>query len=261
MSTPTTKKRTVTDAGLPDDAADDVPCCWLCLEEGPDESGKPLERDCSCRGTSSFAHLLCIVGWAENEGKRMRENEERLVGTDVMKTFTDCPNCKQSYQNDLGRNLASAAVDFIEKEFGGIENGELRASALSAKLVTLDANNREYIVKGEEICSKLLALIEEMKNIDEFQRNWESRFLSMEANAYLSVGAFHLQVGASEENEGSVSKEHLKKGKEYFVKARNLCAANMDPVALTCLESALHLHAIEALEGRVEFDKENSMTM
>ncbi len=162
MSTPTTKKRTVTDAGLPDDDAD-VPCCWLCLEEGPDESGKPLVRDCSCRGTSSFAHLSCIVGWAENEGKRMKENEERLVGANVMRAFIDCPNCKQSYQNDLMRNLASAAVDFVEEEFGGIENGELRVSALSTKLVTLDAKNREYIVKGGELCSKLLALTDEMK--------------------------------------------------------------------------------------------------
>ncbi len=194
----------------------------------------------------------------------MRENEERPVWTNVMRAFTQCPNCKQNYQNDLECNLASAAVDFIEKEFGGIENGELRVSALSIELDTLDGNNREDIVKGEEICSELLALIEEMKNIDEFQRNWESRFLSMEVGAIFGVGVFHLQVGAAEENQGSFSKEHLRKAKEYFVKARNLCAANVDPVALSCLESALEsaLHFIEEkLEGRVEYDREKTITM
>ena len=36
--------------------------CWICLEEGPDEAGEPLVRDCACRGeTSAGYHLSCIV--------------------------------------------------------------------------------------------------------------------------------------------------------------------------------------------------------
>ena len=26
--------------------------CWVCLDDGPDEDGNPLVRDCSCRGNS-----------------------------------------------------------------------------------------------------------------------------------------------------------------------------------------------------------------
>ena len=35
--------------------------CYICLEECPDIDGKPLVRDCSCRGSDSgFAHISCI---------------------------------------------------------------------------------------------------------------------------------------------------------------------------------------------------------
>ncbi len=51
----------------------------------------------------------------------------------------------------------------------------------------------------------------------------------------------------------------MKKAKEYSVKARNLCAANVDPVALPFFESALH--AVESFEGRVENVEEKTITL
>ena len=39
--------------------------CWICLEDGPDEKGEPLIRDCACRGeTSAGYHLSCIIKFA-----------------------------------------------------------------------------------------------------------------------------------------------------------------------------------------------------
>ena len=51
-----------------DDVNDDAPVCYICLDNGPDESGQPIRRDCSCRGTDSgFAHLSCLAKFAEQE--------------------------------------------------------------------------------------------------------------------------------------------------------------------------------------------------
>ena len=79
------KKRTVSEAGL------DAPCCWLCLEEGPDESGAPLVRNCSCRGLSGFAHLSCLQKYAESEGRRAYDRAI-IDPSDVAKAFITCPN-------------------------------------------------------------------------------------------------------------------------------------------------------------------------
>ena len=45
------------DVMLPSSNVDNPPAgasCWWCLEEGPNEAGQPLVRDCSCRGSSGL---------------------------------------------------------------------------------------------------------------------------------------------------------------------------------------------------------------
>lgn len=50
---------------VPDDAF-----CWICHEDGTkewpgDQTGfQELKRDCSCRGSSGFAHWSCLVEYA-----------------------------------------------------------------------------------------------------------------------------------------------------------------------------------------------------
>ena len=87
--------------------------CYICLDEGPDEAGKPLVRDCSCRGEAGFAHLSCIVKFAEQKSQQAAEVDADL---DV---FTDpwyvCTNCKQPFRNRLSRDLSSAFVSFAEE--------------------------------------------------------------------------------------------------------------------------------------------------
>ena len=100
---------TVTD--FPVDAS-----CWLCLEEGPDESGKPLVRDCSCRGSSGVAHVSCIINYAKSESRRIYESRPFEGPVKCIKPFDYCPNCKQSYQNDLSKTLAKACMEFVESE-------------------------------------------------------------------------------------------------------------------------------------------------
>jgi E3 ubiquitin-protein ligase DOA10 len=44
--------------------------CYFCLGEEADEEGKPLVRDCSCRGDSAgFAHFSCLTTYAEQKCK------------------------------------------------------------------------------------------------------------------------------------------------------------------------------------------------
>jgi hypothetical protein len=51
-------------------AVPDGASCYICLDEGCDDEGKPLVRDCSCRGSTGFAHLSCIVEYAKQKSQQ-----------------------------------------------------------------------------------------------------------------------------------------------------------------------------------------------
>jgi hypothetical protein len=72
-----------------------APSCWICLEEGPDETGAPLVRDCSCRGSAGFAHLSCLVKYAETQSKNAFERAFESGAIDyvaMVEGFKKCPN-------------------------------------------------------------------------------------------------------------------------------------------------------------------------
>ena len=50
-------------------------------------------RDCSCRGSSGFAHLSCIIKNAESEAKRYveRADGEFYTAAQFAKAFEFCP--------------------------------------------------------------------------------------------------------------------------------------------------------------------------
>ena len=91
----------------------DAACC-ICFGEGPDESGKPLVRDCSCRSESpGFAHVSYLVEYAKQKTKQWD-------GRDVKKSvepWTMCPSCRQAYQYELVVDLATEFGTFVEKEY------------------------------------------------------------------------------------------------------------------------------------------------
>jgi len=143
----------------------DVPSCWLCLEEGPDEGGAPLVRDCSCRGTSGFAHLSCIVKYAEIEGKQLYERE---WAPSCIRPFSICPNCKQFYQSGVRKGLAKACVEFVEKGFKDKMNfllhKHLYAHAMMNQMAMLDGENEGEKAGGEELTAKFTAVLGDMKS-------------------------------------------------------------------------------------------------
>ena len=95
-------------------AVPDGASCYICLDEGPDEEGKPLVRDCSCRGdTAGFAHLSCIIEYAEQKCKQAADSD--LPG--FYTPWHDCNNCNQPFQNQVALDLSSAFVSFAEEAY------------------------------------------------------------------------------------------------------------------------------------------------
>ncbi len=88
--------------------------CWICLEDGPDDSGAPLVRDCACRGeTSAGYHLSCIIDYAKvktNEAIDLRETKQKAVPS-VREPWKRCPNCKQPYMASIRLQLAEAWLE------------------------------------------------------------------------------------------------------------------------------------------------------
>lgn len=45
--------------------------CWICHEEGPNENGQQLMSGCcSCRGSSGYVHLPCMLEFAKTNTER-----------------------------------------------------------------------------------------------------------------------------------------------------------------------------------------------
>ena len=102
-------------------AFSDVASCYICLDEGPDEAGKPLVRDCSCRGdTAGFAHLYCIIEFAKQKSKQAADSD--LAGFST--PWDECNNCNQLFQNQVALDLSSAFYLFAEEAYGFPGNGK-----------------------------------------------------------------------------------------------------------------------------------------
>ena len=101
-------------------AVPDGASCYICLDEGPDEAGKPLVRDCSCRGdTAGFAHLSCIIEYAEQKSKQAADSDPTGFST----PWAKCNNCTQPFQNQVALDLSSAFISFAEEAYEFPGNG------------------------------------------------------------------------------------------------------------------------------------------
>jgi len=192
--------------------------CWLCLEEGPDDSGAPLVRNCSCRGSSGFAHLSCIIEYAGNTTRQIIHRGVPTVGKDSATevrnfatgygdAFFKCPNCKQDYQGDLKGGTTKAFLSFNQTVFPDQNlHKSLQMGKATNRLRQLDAASNADRIEGEELVSKLLASIEELK------QSGVPLFDMIEANVYVHCAGFY---------GGMSSDEGLKKAKSFYQKARD----------------------------------------
>lgn len=189
--------------------------CYLCFGEGPDESGQPLRRDCSCRGGSGFAHLSCIVGYA----KRKSDQWDGWGPEKFAEQWHKCPNCKQDYQNELSVELVSEFASFVAERYP--DDQVKTITVLDRKLFCLLDLARQQPVKREEakqIANKILSIIEQVKNADPTRLlvapEWIVR---SEAGTYNLLGSFAMMEGIME---GTTEGEKI--AIEYFEKCQEI---------------------------------------
>ena len=214
----------------------EAPICWICLSESPDASGKPLVRECSCRGTSGWAHVSCIIDWASNN-ERNKTSSTGSATTAVDDGFMVCPNCKQMYQKGLKSELSKAQVAFVEQEYG-LDDGDnvnvvaitMRANALNMRMTMIDCEKEQDVIEGEELCSKILQLIEHTKTT----AAEESFITRLEAPGYMAIGSYHMRLGF---RFGFTEwRESLQKAKEYFGLATEIYKKDGDSISLMASE-------------------------
>jgi hypothetical protein len=196
----------------------------MCLEEGPDDSGAPLVRDCSRRGHSGFAHLQCLVQYAKSKTKDFAERGELTLSTMfVEKLFERCPNCKQEFQGDLYYDMTKAQLSFVEneKEFKGANGWYL--GTLRRRIHALDGKKEADRVEGEEICAKMLTLIDNMKKNGDPQLD-----VFTLASVYHDIGRFNYELGTN---------QCLERAKYYLEISRDVFVTMGDRDSAVAIES------------------------
>jgi hypothetical protein len=142
--------------------------CWICLEGGVDDTGKPIVRDCACRGDDAgFAHMSCIIKYAKKRSERASIDTYEFLAP-----WETCPTCLQSYQNDLAVHIADAFVSFAEKSYGYPGNHLFeKVKVMEALRLQIGSNlsaasGREMMDakdKIENLIHKLLAMVDQAK--------------------------------------------------------------------------------------------------
>lgn len=191
-----------------EDGGEDAPHCWICHEEGTDESEEPLRRDCSCRGSDSgFAHLSCLI---ENAKHRTKQWDGRDFDK-LWKLWQECPGCKQRYQNELRVELATEFVSFVETNYS--DNQRIYVTALYEKLLSLtnivNLNNSAR-QEAKQSANKILSLVEQMKAKQDPLLN---KVQLIEPKVYNCLGRIALK---------EATKDSFKEALSHFEKNRDL---------------------------------------
>ena len=184
----------------------DKASCWLCLEEGPDIFGEPLVRNCSCRGNSGFAHISCLINYAESFSNKALLSDDVI---ESLSSFTVCTICRQDYQNNVAYELSAAAVKFIEREFTSDQHVHVYIDALMCRLAQLKVEIVNDRYEGEAIVIKILDVLDKLKHSHDGHRLSSSN----EGHAHATIATFFHQIG---------SNDCLQKAKFHFQTAKSM---------------------------------------
>ena len=216
--------------------------CYFCLGEEADEEGKPLVRDCSCRGDSGFAHLDCLVKYAEQKCKA-------VVDGDLLALFSEpwykCNNCRQPFQNQLSIDLASAFVSFTEATYSHPSCSKwdkLKVlESLRMQIVALAIHGNEVADEKSELVNNMLSIINQTKKDLNMSRwihmpkasveylYYKALCGNYEAFAYSNLGIASFTGDFSDEESQIAMMMHLKKARAiYNLVDMKDCAQRMD---------------------------------
>lgn len=220
-STPITDKK----PGPPEPQFERPPSCWICLEDGPDdETGKPLVRDCSCRGSDfGFAHLSCLVKYAR---QKCLQNGHRR---NVENPWSTCPCCHQIYRNQLSVDMSNGCLSFIDETIPNDHRSIIEA--LSAKLgayskIQGGVLNSEQRGQVTETANRILRMVGH-------ESKGPERVKSIRINAHMYLGKMIMSEG---------TRESAKQAAEYFKKSVSLSKApDVHPIYVTLAEKQLSI--------------------
>ena len=134
--------------------------CWICLEEGPDENGQPLRRDCSCRGDSGYMHVSCVVRYAEQKSRVAYLPSNAIGDIELFcNPWRSCSNCYQEYQNEVALEMANKLVEYFDTIQP--QNDVLQIQALGVKC--LASQRMAFDAKAMKIAKEVMSAIEEKK--------------------------------------------------------------------------------------------------
>jgi hypothetical protein len=123
--------------------------CWICLDDGPDDAGKPTVRNCSCRGSDAgFAHISCIVDYATRRCLEDSSNSDSKI-QDYQDPWIQCPTCNQEYHGQVKDELDDKYVEFTENHFPEFDWRRLLA------YLNRPIDSDECVSKITSICDKL----------------------------------------------------------------------------------------------------------
>jgi len=174
--------------------------CWICLNGGTDKDGKSLVQECSCRGSAGYVHASCLIGYAQHETKVDYESQPAIKSYEramqFRKPWEECPNCLQYYDDKgtLPRELASAFAAFVEENYAGNIHHNLETL-----LLKLESLNRKGTEEGLATGSKMLSLIDQLKEEDPPPPP-RSRILDIESAVYNNLGIIHMNADNCEES-------------------------------------------------------------
>jgi len=123
--------------------------------------------------------------------------------------------------------LAKARVDFVEREFKN--NYEMCLDAMRENLNALDFKDEQRRSEWEDICSKMISIIEIVDKDPSLQHDGMSHSIAM---AETSIGEFRYELG---------TKEDLEEAKKHFIRSKDLWEGLGEDLDVRAMERAIRM--------------------
>ncbi|KAL7547733.1 hypothetical protein ACHAWF_011010, partial [Thalassiosira exigua] len=211
--------------------------CFICLNGDPDNEGKPIVRDCSCRGDAGFAHLSCLSQRANRKTMEVHTKGPRGDLNDIMEVWEKCPKCHQKYQRQVALGMARSFLSSVE----GVAYADIpQLMGLNMLLNIMHgmdyAQDPELREEGKRAATRLISVI---------QSSDEGDFADMHYNiAYLTLARFS-------EVEGT--KDGYEEALQYYKKLRQWHKSRGDESKVKYIIAAID--SVKSLRDRREMEE------
>ena len=173
---------------------EDESSCWICLDDGADEGGNPLVRDCSCRGSLGLVHLSCLIEYAKHKTELKYDGrgtiKSHAAAMKFRKPWEYCPCCLQWYGGNILHNLAAEFAAFVEEKYADNKSYILEALLLKLEAAQERKHSPNALVTGR----KILSLIKQVKNGNFIAPRWKD----IELHVFSLLGSVYLNMGTRE---------------------------------------------------------------